>query len=90
MNEQLTQIYGYLHGMWRYRWSALVIAWIVAIIGWPLVFSLPDQFSAKAVVYIDTSSALKPLLKGLAPETDTRDELQVMTRVLLSRETLCL
>ena len=88
MNEQLTQIYGYLHGMWRYRWSALVVTWFVAILGWPLVFSLPDQFSAKAVVYVDTSSVLKPLLKGLAPETDSRDELQVMTRVLLSRENL--
>lgn len=88
MNEQLTQIYGYLHGMWRYRWSALIITWIVAIITWPLVFSLPDQFNAKAVVYIDTSSVLKPLLKGLAPETDASDELQVMARVLLSRENL--
>ena len=88
MNEQLTQIYGYLHGMWRYRWSALVITWMVALIGWPLVFSLPDQYRANAVVYIDTSSVLKPLLKGLAPETDTRDELQVMTRVMLSRSNL--
>ena len=88
MNDQLTQIYGYLHGMWHYRWSALVIAWIVALAGWPLVFSLPDQFSSKAVVYIDTTSVLKPLLKGLAPETDANDELRVMTRVLLSRDNL--
>ena len=88
MNEQLTQIYGYLHGMWLYRWSALVITWMVAILGWPLVFSLPDQFSATAEVYIDTSSVLTPFLKGLAPETDTKDELQIMTRVLLSRDNL--
>ena len=88
MNEQLTQIYGYLHGMWRYRWSALIVTWIVAIIGWPLVFSLPDQFSAKAVVYVDTSSVLKPLLKGLTPDNDSLDELRVMSRVLLSRQNL--
>ena len=88
MNEQLTQIYGYLHGMWRYRWSALIIAWVVAILGWPLVFSLPNQFIAKTVVYIDTSSVLKPLLKGLATDTDTSDELRIMSRVLLSRENL--
>ena len=88
MNEQLTQIYGYLHGMWRYRWSALIIAWVVAIIGWPLVFSLPDQFKAKTVVFIDTSSALRPLLKGLAPDADSSDELLIMSRVLLSRENL--
>lgn len=88
MNEQLTLVYGYVYGMWRYRWSALVIAWIVALLGWPLVFALPDQFSVKAVVYVDTSSVLKPLLKGLAVETDTRDELRIMTRMLLSRENL--
>jgi len=88
MHEQLTQIYGYLHGMWNYRWSALVIAWILALLGWTLVYALPDQFSVKTVVYVDTSSVLKPLLKGLAVETDTRDELQVMTRMLLSRENL--
>lgn len=88
MNEQLMQLYGYLHGMWRYRWSAVFIAWMVAIAGWLAVLSLPDQYSAKAVVYIDTTSVMAPLLKGLAPQADTGDELAVMTRVLLSRENL--
>lgn len=88
MNQQLTQIYGYLHGMWRFRWSALLVAWLVVLVGWPVVLALPDQFGSRAVVYVDTSSALKPLLKGLAPEADTQDELRVMTRVLLSRDNL--
>lgn len=88
MNEQLTQIYGYLHGMWRYRWSALVIAWLVALLGWPFVFSLPNQYKAETAIYVDTSSVMKPLLKGLAPETNADDELQIMGRVLLSRSNL--
>ena len=74
--------------MWRYRWSALLIAWVVALVGWLYVFSLPNQYSAKAVVYIDTTSIMKPLLKGLALETDAMDELNIMSRVLLSRENL--
>lgn len=88
MNEQLTEIYSYLHGMWRYRWSALLVAWIVALAGWMYVMAMPNQYSAKAVVYIDTSSVMKPLLKGLAPETDSYDEIKVMSRVLLSRDNL--
>ncbi len=88
MNEQLTQLYGYLHGMWRYRWSALVVAWIVALIGWAVAYSIPDQYSAKAVIYADTSSIMKPLLKGLTPETNADDELDIMSRVLLSRNNL--
>ena len=88
MIEQLTEVYGYLHGMWRYRWSALFVTWVVALAGWVFVYALPNQYSAKAVVYIDTTSVMKPLLKGLALESDNQDELNIMTRVLLSRENL--
>ena len=88
MHAQINEIYAYLHGLWRYRWSALLIAWIVGVLGWLFVYALPDQYEAKAVVHIDTSSIMKPLLKGLAVETDPAEQLMVMTRVLLSRENL--
>jgi uncharacterized protein involved in exopolysaccharide biosynthesis len=88
MHEKINEIYGYLHGLWRYRWSALLIAWIVGVIGWLVVYALPNQYEAKTTVHIDTSSIMKPLLKGLAVETDPAEQLLVMTRVMLSRENL--
>lgn len=88
MHAQINELYAYLHGLWRYRWSSLLIAWIVGVLGWLVVYALPDQYEAKAVVHIDTSSIMKPLLKGLAVETDPAEQLMVMTRVLLSRENL--
>ena len=88
MHEQINELFGYLHGLWRYRWSGLLIAWLVAIGGWLYVYSLPNQYNARAVVNIDTSSIMKPLLKGLAVETDQNEELAIMTRVLLSRDNL--
>ena len=88
MHEQINELFGYLHGLWRYRWSALLIAWITAISGWLWVYSLPNQYRVSAVVNIDTSSIMKPLLQGLAVQTDPAEELNVMTRVLLSRDNL--
>jgi polysaccharide chain length determinant protein (PEP-CTERM system associated) len=88
IHEQINVIYGYLHGLWRYRWSALFISWLVAIAGWAYIYSLPDQYSAKAAVHIDTSSVMQPLLRGLAVETNPEEEINVMTRILLSRENL--
>ncbi|MEN8205328.1 MAG: XrtA system polysaccharide chain length determinant [Pseudomonadota bacterium] len=88
MHEKINEIYGYLHGFWRYRWSSLLIAWIVGVVGWLVVYGLPDQYKARAAVHIDTSSIMKPLLKGLAVETDPNEQLMVMTRVMLSRENL--
>ena len=33
MEELVTQIIGYLRGMWRYRWWGLALAWVVGIVG---------------------------------------------------------
>ncbi len=88
MKEQLILIYSYLHGIWRYRWSALVICWIVALIGWLIVYSLPNQYTSKAIMHIDTTSVMKPLLKGLAVDSEVEAGLSIMSQLLLSRKNL--
>ena len=88
MKDQLVLIYSYLHGIWRYRWSALVISCVVAFFGWVVVYALPNQYTSQAVMHVDTSSVMKPLLEGLAVESGTVDGLDIMSRVLLSRKNL--
>jgi len=88
MKEQLILIYSYLHGIWRYRWSALVICWIVALIGWLAVYSLPNQYTSTAIMHIDTTSVMKPLLKGLAVDSEVEAGLSIMSQLLLSRKNL--
>ena len=88
MHETLLLIRSYLHGIWQYRWSALAISWVVAVIGWLGVYAIPDQYTSKAVMHVDTKSIMQPLLKGLSVESDVESGLSVMTKVLLSRESL--
>ena len=90
MDQLLSQILGYLNGMAHYRWSALLIAWLVAIPGWIFVYAIPDQYQSKAVVHIDVDSVMKPLLEGLAvKKTDpAADQLNVLSRILLSPKNL--
>lgn len=88
MQEILDLVLGYLRGIWRYRWVALVVAWIVCIVGWPIVFQMPDQYKANARVYVDTTSMLRPLLEGLTVDTDVNRQIGLMVRTLLSRPNL--
>ncbi len=88
IHEQINIAYGYLHGLWRYRWSALFLSWLAAIAGGLYVYSLPDVYQSNAAISIDNSSVMQPLLRGLMVEADTEEEINVMTRVLLSRENL--
>jgi len=88
MKDQLILVYSYLHGVWGYRWSALVIAWVIALLGWVGVYALPDRYTAQTTIHIETKSIIKPLLKGLAVESKVKSGLAIMTPLLLSRKNL--
>jgi len=89
MQEFITQAVIIARNIWRFRWYAMLIAWVACIIGWAIVFKMPDQYESRARIFIDSDSMLKPLLRGLAVEsTDFRQQLGAMTRQLLSRPNL--
>ncbi|MBK8184112.1 MAG: hypothetical protein IPK63_15035 [Candidatus Competibacteraceae bacterium] len=88
MNEGIGQIVGYLRGIWRNRWYAMGCAWVICIIGWFVVFRLPDQFQGSARVFVDTQSVLRPLLKGLTIDVDPNAQVALVAQTLLSRPNL--
>ncbi len=88
MQETFQQFLKYLHGMWQYRWYAMAFAWFIVIVGWGVVMLKPDRYESTARVNVDTDSLLRPLLKGLAVQTDVRRRLDLMTRTILSRPNL--
>jgi len=88
MNELLAALKSQIRSSWRFRWYAIVIAWLATLVGWGVVFILPDKYESTAKVYVDTDSVLRPLLEGLAVETHMEQRLELMTRTLLNRENL--
>jgi len=88
MKEALTEIILQLRSVWRYRWYAMIVVWLVTVIGWSVIIIVPDRFESSARVFVDTDSLLRPLLKGLAVQTDIDQRLRLMTRTLLSRPNL--
>jgi len=88
MQEILNQVYSYVRGIWRRRWVMILIAWLVCVIGWVVVLKMPDQYTATARVHLDTQSMLRPLLRGLATQSNVGQEVSLITRTLLSRPNL--
>jgi polysaccharide chain length determinant protein (PEP-CTERM system associated) len=88
MREQIEQVLGYVQGLWRFRWYAAAMLWVIAIAGWAVSFQMPDQYKATAQVHVDTESMLQPLLRGLVVDPGTQRRVELMTRTLLSRPNL--
>ena len=81
---KLDPILDELRGAWRYRWMALLAAIAVAAIGWLIIFALPDRYEAQAEVLVDTRTALKPVLQGLATNQDVNVQLNYVRQALLA------
>ena len=88
MQTQVDALLGELKSLWRYRWPAVIAAWLVGIIGWVGVYLTPPTYEAQARVYVDATSALRPLLQGLAVEQNVDSQLNFVRQTMLSRPAL--
>lgn len=85
MEELLSQIVGYLRGMWRYRWWGLAFAWLVGIGGGFAVYTMPDRYESSARIFVDTQSVLRPLMSGLAVQPNIEQQVAILSRTLITR-----
>jgi polysaccharide chain length determinant protein (PEP-CTERM system associated) len=85
MAELTSLLLTFLKAIGKYRWHAVIIAWVVAVIGWVGVYTLPNDFQASARVYVDTQSVLKPLLANMTTIPNVEQQVAFMRRTLISR-----
>ena len=73
---------------WRYRWPAVFFSWLVCVVGWAVTFTIPNTYEASARLYVDADVVLTPLLRGIAVDSSSAAQLDVLQRTLLSRPNL--
>ena len=85
LQQTLIQILDYVKGVWIKKRYVIIFSWLICPVGFLYVASLPDVYSSKAQVFVDTRSVLQPLLRGLTIQTNPDQEIQMMAKTLLSR-----
>lgn len=88
MDAFLQKAYDEVRSAWRFRWIGLALAAVLAALGWLAAFALPDRYEARASVFVDTRTALRPVLQGVTVEQDVNVQLNYVRQSLLSGERL--
>jgi polysaccharide chain length determinant protein (PEP-CTERM system associated) len=83
VTPEIEHVLDEVRGAWRFRWIALTVAFAIALIGWAIVFALPDRYSAEARVFVDTRTALKPALQGLTTDQNVDAQINFVRQSLL-------
>ena len=73
----------------HHRWLVAFAAALICLIGWTVVYLLPDQYQVKTVIYFDSETALSPVLENIAIEDKSREERAlIIQRTLTNRSSL--
>jgi len=88
MNSSIEYALPFLRMVWRQKWFAVAVVWLVCSVGWIGVAFLPTKYESSTRVYLNADPLLTPLLRGLAADTDPTRHLDFLERTLLSRSNL--
>jgi polysaccharide chain length determinant protein (PEP-CTERM system associated) len=88
MQEIVDKVFLAIWGIWRFRWTGIIVAWIVCLLGWFAVGSLEERYTASARIYVDSNNILAPLLKGIAVQPNVQQRVSLVSRALLTRPNL--
>jgi len=88
MKQQTEHVLDLAHSALRFRWSALLVAAVIGVLGTVAVLLIPGKYESRAQIYVDTKSVLRGLLQGLAVTQQSPDATDVVRRALLARPAL--
>ncbi|MFO1435819.1 MAG: XrtA system polysaccharide chain length determinant [Gammaproteobacteria bacterium] len=90
MREQFQQLKMLSWMVQSHRWLGLLAAALFCVIGWAAVKYSKDEYEVSAKVFLDSKSALRPLVEGPRGEAGSSPEqLAVLVkRTLLTRESI--
>lgn len=85
MDEIYRQTIISLRGIWRHRRLGMASAWAAGIAALVVIAAIPDKYEASARMFVNTESILKPLMAGMTVAPDIQRQIDILTRVLVSR-----
>lgn len=88
MNDLIRFIRNEIRGSWRYRWTAISITWAVCLIGWALVYLMPNVYEAHTRVYVDGQSRLASLIARVGVSSGSESSVFMVRQALLARQQL--
>lgn len=88
MQQELSEVYFYLKGTLKYMRVAMMFALLVCVSGWSYVFSMPDKFKSNAKVHIDSTTVIRPLMRGMVIEPDVSALIRIIQQLMFTRPNL--
>ncbi len=88
LHDLYQQVKSVAYGIWRKRWYMMAATWLICLVGWGLVATLPYRYESSAQILVDTDSLLPSIVKDLSVEVDVGKRIDAVKKTLVTRSNL--
>ena len=86
LHEIYQQVKSVAYGIWRKRWYMMATTWLICLVGWGLVATLPYRYESSAQIHVKTDSALPSIVRGI--QVDVNKRIDFVKKTLVTRSNL--
>lgn len=88
LHEVYQQIKSVAYGIWRKRWYMMATTWLICLVGWGLVSTMPYRYESSAQIYVDTDTILPSIMRASGVDVDVSRKIEVVRKTLVTRPNL--
>ncbi len=88
MQENVSEFFSEVRSALRFRWYGMILAWIICLVGWSRVMTMPNVYESRARFYVDTTSVIERVLDDQIIAADVEEQINYIRESLLGRDTL--
>jgi polysaccharide chain length determinant protein (PEP-CTERM system associated) len=88
LHELFQQVKTIAYGIWRKRWYMLATTWLVSLMSWALIATMPYKYEATAQIFVDTETILPTIARDMGINVDLMRKVEIVRRTLVTRSNL--
>jgi polysaccharide chain length determinant protein (PEP-CTERM system associated) len=85
IHDLYQQVKSLVYGIWRKRWYMMATTWLICLVGWGLVQTLPYKYESSAQIFVDTDTILPSIVRGIGIDVDVSRKIDVVRKTLVTR-----
>lgn len=88
LHEVYQQVKSVVYGIWRKRWYMMATTWLICLVGWGAVSTMPYRYESSAQIFVNTETILPTIVQDFGINIDVTRRIEAVRAQLVTRPNL--
>lgn len=88
LHEVYQQVKSVVYGIWRKKWYMMATTWLICLVGWGAVSTMPYRYESSAQIFVNTETILPTIVQGFGINIDVTRRIEAVRAQLVTRPNL--